>query len=178
MSEFKPGDRVRVFDPTNELLIYEGYAASGASGTVLRIRNGKVRVQVDGTAEMGTEGDVYSDFAPERVTLLPPSPASRAATAGEEAERLAEAHLEEYENEPNFSRNAPDQVRFDFIAGHASATKGLRERLEGVKEKVEEIAGAGTYQDGHITWMDADHKDTAKSVLATLREILGELKNG
>lgn len=68
--KFKIGDRVRVVDPENKLLKYEGFL-EGANGTVLRLNiDGKIRVQIDGTAEMGTEGDVWSDFEPECCTLL------------------------------------------------------------------------------------------------------------
>jgi uncharacterized membrane protein len=71
-----------------------------------------------------------------------------------------------------------------ILAGHASATKGLRERLEGVRGNVERtkkfmeaVAGQTVFaqlrEPGNFPELEA-----ATEALATLREILGELKNG
>lgn len=66
---FKRGDRVRVKAPDNSLLKYEGWTE--ATGTVCRIRNGKIRVEVDNTGSQDSEGhNAYSDFAFEEVSLL------------------------------------------------------------------------------------------------------------
>ena len=68
---FKIGDRVRINAPRNPLLVYEMMALSGATGTVLRFRNGKFRVEVDNTSSQDTEGhNSYSDFEEKELTLL------------------------------------------------------------------------------------------------------------
>ena len=72
---FKAGDLVRVVAPENDLLKYMMQVE--ATGEVLRIRNGKVRVQIDGSESQDTEGyRAYSDFLPEQVTLLGASDSS------------------------------------------------------------------------------------------------------
>lgn len=69
---YKIGDRVLVTAPDHELFKYEGFKE--AYGTILRFRNGKVRVEIDGTASQDTEGNnCYGDFDHEQVKLIAPA---------------------------------------------------------------------------------------------------------
>lgn len=68
---FSRGERVRVTAPDHPLFKHEGFTT--ANGSFLRERNGKLRVQIDGTAEMGTEGDVWGDFEYDQVERIPQS---------------------------------------------------------------------------------------------------------
>lgn len=68
---YNRGERVRVTAPDHPLFKYEGFTS--ANGSFLRERNGKIRVMIDGTAEMGTEGDCWGDFEPSQVERIPQS---------------------------------------------------------------------------------------------------------
>lgn len=64
---FKAGDKVKVVAPDNALLKY--LQQTEATGEVVRIRNGKVRVLIDGSESQDTEGyRAYDDFLPDQVT--------------------------------------------------------------------------------------------------------------
>lgn len=70
--EMKIGDRVRIVAPDDNLLKY--MMQKEANGTILRFKNNKIRVEVDGSESQDTEGyKAYSDFDADQITLLTPS---------------------------------------------------------------------------------------------------------
>jgi hypothetical protein len=106
--------------------------------------------------------------SPEHIghACRPPAPASRAATAGEKRlvlQKMAEEFLHEKKVTGSFNK----QVRTEaYIAGHASATKGLRERLEGAKARVSALCRYVPCEKAHI----------GDEALATLTALIEELK--
>jgi hypothetical protein len=67
-------------------------------------------------------------------------------------------------------------LRSAYLAGDSAATKGLRERLETVEAKLKLIAGARETVGRMTRFTLVDVEAFATEALATLREILGELK--
>ncbi len=83
---FVVGDRVRITAPDCPLLQYEHLALGRPMGTVKRWRNGKVRVEVDGTSSQDTEGhNCWADYRPDQLELITPAA----------VERMSDALLEE-----------------------------------------------------------------------------------
>lgn len=69
---FMFGDRVRVKAPNHPLFKYE--MIEEATGTFIRYRNAKMRVEIDGTGSQDTEGhNCYGDFDASEVTRIPQS---------------------------------------------------------------------------------------------------------